>query len=153
MAHLAELLEASTNKTTLISITLVIWSVVLGIIIAQFIMFYNRRIIGSFFRALIREEAFDEESAKSIFEIGQTANDAVIAKLKRSRSFRTLVTSLDGDEIPNENTKFYITEEQRTRIRDQWGERSESVGVLIGGIVGMIVFGFLVTIVAILGLA
>lgn len=154
MSKLLELLDSVSTNPTVISITLVIWSIVLGIIIALSITFYQKRVIGSFFRALIKENAVDAESAKNIREISQTENDAVISKLKRSSSFRKMVTIVNenGSDTVDENTKFYLSEAQLIRVRDQWGEKKENVGVLIGGIVGTIILGILVTIVIVLNL-
>ncbi|MGN1095944.1 MAG: hypothetical protein ACI4QR_06105, partial [Eubacteriales bacterium] len=155
MSKLLELLDVARNNSSAVSATLVIWSIVLGIIIALFITFYNRRVIGSFFRALIKAEAFDEDSAKTISEISQTENDAVLSRLKSSRSFRNTVSIVpSGDETDqnagkaleiDENTRFYVLEEQRTRIREQFGEKSENIWILVGGVVGMIILGVLVT--------
>ena len=154
MSKLLELLDSVSTNPTVISITLVIWSIVLGIIIALSITFYQKRVIGSFFRALIKENAVDAESAKNIHEISQTENDAVISKLKRSSSFKKMVTIVNenGSDTVDENTKFYLSESQLIRVRDQWGEKKENVGVLIGGIVGTIILGILVTIVIVLNL-
>ncbi len=154
MSKLLELLDSVSTNPTVISITLVIWSIVLGIIIALSITFYQKRVIGSFFRALIKENAVDAESAKNIHEISQTENDAVISKLKRSSSFKKMVTIVNenGSDTVDENTKFYLSEDQLIRVRDQWGEKKENVGVLIGGIVGTIILGILVTIVIVLNL-
>lgn len=154
MSKLLELLDSVSTNPTVISITLVIWSIVLGIIIALSITFYQKRVIGSFFRALIKENAVDAESAKNIHEISQTENDAVISKLKRSSSFKKMVTIVNenGSDTVDENTKFYLSEDQLIRVRDQWGEKKENVGVLIGGIVETIILGILVTIVIVLNL-
>ena len=154
MSKLLELLDSVSTNPTVISITLVIWSIVLGIIIALSITFYQKRVIGSFFRALIKENAVDAESAKNIHEISQTENDAVISKLKRSSSFKKMVTIVNenGSDTVDENTKFYLSENQLIRVRDQWGEKKENVGVLIGGIVGTIILGILGTIVIVLNL-
>lgn len=154
MSKLLELLDSVSTNPTVISITLVIWSIVLGIIIALSITFYQKRVIGSFFRALIKENAVDAESAKNIHEISQMENDAAISKLKRSSSFRKMVTIVNenGSDTVDENTKFYLSEDQLIRVRDQWGEKKENVGVLIGGIVGTIILGILVTIVIVLNL-
>lgn len=125
MSKLLELLDSVSTNPTVISITLVIWSIVLGIIIALSITFYQKRVIGSFFRALIKENAVDAESAKNIHEISQTENDAVISKLKRSSSFKKMVTIVNenGSDTVDENTKFYLSEDQLIRVRDQWGEK------------------------------
>lgn len=154
MSKLLELLDVIRTNPDVASATLVIWSIILGTILALFISFYNRRILGSFFRALVKSGATDEETAKTLDEISQSENDAVIKKLRRSQ-YTDIVTivnegeekSADGTNVINEKTKFYIDEEKFTRVRDQWGEKNESVFVLIGGIVGIIILGLLITVI------
>ncbi len=149
MSKLLELLDVIRTNPNVISATLVIWSIVLGIIIALFISFYNRKIIGSFFRALVTSGAEDEDSAKTLAQISQTENDAVIKKLNKAQ-YKDIVTIIHSnpEQKIDENTKFYIEESKYTRVRDQWGETSESVGVLVGGIIGIIILGVLVTVIA-----
>ncbi len=156
MSKLLEMFDVIKSDPDVINIMLVIWSIVLGIIIALFASFYNRRIVGSFFRALISAGADSEETAKTLDEISQTENDAVIKKLRKSR-YRDIVNIVNADEessaaenkkvLIDNNTRFYIDESKITRVRDQWGENDESIWVLIGGIVGMIILGILVTLV------
>ena len=62
------------------------------------------------------------------------------------------IVNENGSDTVDENTKFYLSENQLIRVRDQWGEKKENVGVLIGGIVGTIILGILVTIVIVLNL-
>ena len=62
------------------------------------------------------------------------------------------IVNENGSDTVDENTKFYLSEDQLIRVRDQWGEKKENVGVLIGGIVGTIILGILVTIVIVLNL-
>lgn len=149
MSKLLELLDVIRTDPRIISATLVIWSIVLGIIIALCISFYNRKIVGSFFRALVTSGAVDEDTAKNLADISQTENDAAIKKLTKAQ-YKDLVTIIHSnpEQKIDENTKFYIEESKYTRVRDQWGETSESVGVLVGGIIGMIVLGILITIIA-----
>lgn len=149
MSKLLELLDVIRTDSRIISATLVIWSIVLGIIIALCISFYNRKIVGSFFRALVTSGAVDEDTAKNLADISQTENDTAIKKLTKAQ-YKDLVTIIHSnpEQKIDENTKFYIEESKYTRVRDQWGETSESVGVLVGGIIGMIVLGILITIIA-----
>ena len=115
----------------------------------------------SFFRAFIKAGAEDPESAKTLADVSQTENDAVISKLERPGLYRNIVTVInpDGTEAdPNakinitEETKFYISEEKHTQIRDQWGENNENLIVLIGGILGMAILGVLLTVIIISGI-
>ena len=162
MSKLLEMIDVISSDPDVIASMLFIWSIILGVIIALFISFYNRKVIGSFFRALVQAEALDPESAKTLDDIKQCENDAVIHKLERSTMYRDVVTIVNADgteadktsklQITNE-TKFYISEEQITHVRNQWGETNESLLVLIGGIVGMLILGILVSIIIISGIS
>ncbi|MBE6653959.1 MAG: hypothetical protein E7608_00720 [Ruminococcaceae bacterium] len=151
MSKLLELLDVIRTDPDVASATLVIWSIILGIIIALLVSFYNRRVLGSFFRALIKAGAQDAESAKTLAEINQTENDAIIKKLRRGQ-YTDVVTIVNESEetkdnvVINENTKFYLEESKFARVRDQWGESDENIWVLIGGIVGIVILGVLVTV-------
>jgi hypothetical protein len=156
------MLDVISSNPDVLSVVLTIWSLILGIVLALFISFYNRKVSGSFFRALVAHEAFDEESAKTLDELHQRENDAVIRKLENSSMFRDIVTIIgeEGEEEPKhgkivitEKTKFYIEEEHLTQVRSQWGETNENVFVLAAGVVGMIILGVLLTIVIVPGIA
>ena len=55
-------------------------------------------------------------------------------------------------QLSEKETKFYISEEQITHVRHQWGEKNENLLVLIGGIVGMVILGILLTVIVVSGL-
>ena len=162
MSNFIELLDVISSNPDVLSTVLIIWSIILGIVIALFISFYNRKVIGSFFRALVAAEAFEEETAKTIDEIHQRDNDAVIRKLETSSMYRDIVTIIgdNGEEEPKhgkivitEDTKFYISEEHCTQVRSQWGETNENVLVLVAGVIGMIILGLLLTVILVSGMS
>lgn len=162
MSNFIEILDVISTNPDVMSVLLFIWSIILGIIIALFVSFYNRKVTGSFFRALVANEAFDAESAKTLDEIGQRENDSVITKLEKNGMHRDIVTIIDenGEEAPHSgrivitsDTKFYISEDHLTQVRNQWGENNENVLVLIAGVVGMIILGLLLTVIFVSGRA
>jgi hypothetical protein len=162
MSNFIEILDVLSSNPDVLSIVLTIWSLILGIIIALFISFYNRKVSGSFFRSLVVNEAFDEENAKTLDELHQRENDAVIRKLETSSMYRDIVTIIgeEGEEEPKhgrivitEKTKFYINEEDCTQIRNRFGEGNENALVLVAGVIGMIILGVLLTIVLVPGVA
>ncbi|MBQ8403442.1 MAG: hypothetical protein IJX55_03330 [Clostridia bacterium] len=161
MSNFLEKLDIISSDPSVISAMLFIWSIILGVIIALFVSFYHRKVTGSFFRAFVKAGAIDEENAKTLAEVSQTENDAVIAKLERPGVYRSIVTVInpDGTEADphstitiTEETKFYIPEEKLTQVRDQWGENNENLLVLIGGVLGMVILGVLLTIIVISGI-
>ncbi len=156
------MIDVISSDPDVIAAMLFIWSVILGITIALFISFYHRKVVGSFFRALVKAEAFDADSAVTLDQINQGDNDGVVYKLESSHIYRDIVTIInpDGTEankqektVITEETKFYIPEEQIARIRSQWGESNENLLVLVGGVVGIIILGILLTVVAVSGIA
>ena len=162
MSNFIEMLDVISSNPDVFSMVLIIWSLILGIVLALFISFYNRKVIGSFFRALVSHEAFDVETAKTVDEIGQRENDAAIRKLENSAMYRDTVTILneEGEEeskhgkiIITSDTKFYIPEENLTKTRNQWGETNENVLVLITGVIGMIILGVLLTVILVSGMS
>jgi uncharacterized membrane protein YraQ (UPF0718 family) len=154
MSNFIKILDVLSANPDVLSVVLTVWSLILGIIIALFVSFYNRKVSGSFFRALVANEAFDGENAKTLDELHQRENDAVIRKLENSSMFRDVVTIIgeEGEEEPKhgkivitETTKLYIAEEHLTQVRNQWGETSENAIVLVAGVIGMIILGVLLT--------
>ena len=162
MSNLLTMIDVISSDPDVIAAMLFIWSVILGITIALFISFYNRQVVGSFFRALVQAEAFDADSAVTLDQINQGDNDGVVYKLESSHTYRDIVTIInpDGTEankqektVITEETKFYIPEEQIARIRSQWGESNENLLVLVGGVVGIIILGILLTVIAVSGIS
>lgn len=120
----------------------IIWPLILGAILSFFIAYYRRRVIGALVRAIRNAEAVDEESAKTIAELGQANNASAISALKRSKVLRRLI-HVCGDETENidENTRVYIPEEMVTAARAQYGETEEPIYPIILGSVALIVLG------------
>ena len=75
------------DNTVSTGIKFIIWPFILGFILAFFILFYRRRVIGSFVRAIRNAGAVDEASAKTLAEIGQENNSSATSALKKSASF------------------------------------------------------------------
>ena len=127
-------------------------AIVIGFIVSFFAIYYRRRVIGSFVRAIRRAEAFDKESAKTLAELEQEDNISAIETIRKSASIRRLITVYnEGDEDENgkdrvkidENTRFYITEECETRSRVQYGNENEPLWPLILGSLAMIGIGII----------
>ena len=79
-----------------------------------FVAVYQKKIIGSFIRALCANGAYSEASAKTAEELGQEKNNYALRALKKkSGVLRTLVTSVDG--------RYYIEgEKNQMRARSQF---------------------------------
>lgn len=135
-----------TDSEALVSLQFVVMAIAFGLIIAFIAVYYQRRVIGSFVRAIRQAEAIDEESAKTLAELGQENNVSAIAKLKKSPSLRALISVCDAETtekgalIIDESTRFYIAKEQEERARKQFGDRQDSlIPIIIGSIILVIV--------------
>ena len=135
-----------TDSEALVSLQFVVMAIAFGLIIAFIAVYYQRRVIGSFVRAIRQAEAIDEESAKTLAELGQENNVSAIAKLQKSSSLRALISVCDaettekGTLIIDESTRFYIAKEQEERARKQFGDRQDSlIPIIIGSIILVIV--------------
>ncbi len=136
------------DNTVSTGIKFIIWPFILGFILAFFILFYRRRVIGSFVRAIRNAGAVDEASAKTLAEIGQENNSSATAALKKSASLRRLITicpsndsSPEGEIQIDENTRFYIRKEAETRSRIQYGDKDEPLWPIILGSIFLVILG------------
>ncbi|MBQ8497381.1 MAG: hypothetical protein IJ489_08025 [Clostridia bacterium] len=148
--NLLELVDLYRSKPTAqVNLQFIVWAVVIGFIISFFAIYYKRRVIGSFVRAIRNAEAVDLESAKTLAELDQEDNISAIAAIRKSSSLRRLITVYnEGEEATgkdrvkiDENTRFYITEECETRSRVQYGNENEPLWPLILGSLAMIGIG------------
>lgn len=134
-----------TDSDALISIQFIVMALAFGLIIAFIAVYYQRRVIGSFVRAIRSHEATDEETAKTLAELGQQDNISVISKLKKSASLRSLINICDpqtdakGNLIVNESTRFYITKANEERSRKQFGDNEDSLIPIILGSIALVI--------------
>lgn len=137
------------DNTVSTGIKFIMWPLIFGIILSFFIIYYRRRVIGAFVRAIREAGASDEESAKTLVEIGQEDNSSAISALKKSASLRRLVTICPGEEgseeelVINEKTRFYIGKDAETRSRVQYGDKEEPLWPVILGSAALILFGII----------
>ena len=138
------------DNTVSTGIQFIMWPLIFGLILSFFIIYYRRRVIGAFVRAIREAGASDEESAKTLAEIGQEDNSSAISALKKSSSLRRLITICPGVEasgeelVINEKTRFYIGKEAETRSRVQYGDKEEPLWPVILGSAALILFGIVV---------
>lgn len=129
------------------SLQFIIWPVILGVILSFFIAYYRRRVIGAFIRSVRSAGAVDEESAKSLAELGQENNASAVSALKRSAVLRRIVRICGEGETINADTRVYIPEEMETAARAQFGDEAEPIYPLILGSVALIALGILILVV------
>lgn len=128
-----------TDSDALVGPQFIIMAICFGLIIAFIAVYYQRRVIGSFVRAIRFAEAVDDESAKTLSDLKQENNISAITKMKKSASLQKLITVCDpktdakGNLIIDETTRFYIAKENEERARKQFGDTEDSLLPIIAG--------------------
>ena len=97
-----EYLEITETATTLL---MIIGGLCLGMIVAAFAIFFQKKVIARFVRALLYAQAYDENSAKTLEELG-FAGDAVIRQEISHASMTRKVIGIVEDG------KVYLYEEE-----------------------------------------
>ena len=137
--------SASSLQT---KILLFLWMILFGFIIAWVMIYYNRRIVGSFVRAVLDSEAKDVENGKTVEELGQKDNVSALERYARSSALQGVVFS-DATVVDSErhllkidlNTKFYIPEDQQRRARRMYDGFGNSGWMILLGVVAALVIG------------
>lgn len=128
------------------SLELVIWCMFIGMMLAAIFMYYQKKVIGSFVRTLLKTNATDIGSAKTLMELGFAKNYAVRSALRKGGALRKLVWETGDNYIENENgvkfsaretpmdvntARFYISEENRIRAEIRYDQKGSDIFMLI----------------------
>lgn len=135
---------AQINSTS--SMELVIWCMYIGLMLATVFMYYQKKVIGSFVRALLKAGANDAQNAKTLTDLGFAKNAPVRSALRGSGALRKLVWETDDNYVENEagvkisarekpmdvNTgRFYIPEDNRIRAELRYNDKGTDIFMLI----------------------
>lgn len=121
----------------------VMWCIIAGVILALVYIFYKKMISGSIVRALIDNEAFTQDSAKTPVELGFSEDSSAISSANRSDAIKRIIT-YDGEKI-TPDTKIYIKDGMKSRAEAQFGLRGNELFVIIGGAAAIVILGALIT--------
>lgn len=128
------------------SIEMVVWCMFIGLMLATVFMFYQKKVIGAFVRALLSAEASDHSSAKTLKELGFERNVPVRSALIKGGALRKLVWENGDNYVENESgvkisarqipldvntARFYIPEDNRIRAELRYNEKGSDVFMLI----------------------
>ncbi|NLW74508.1 MAG: hypothetical protein GX057_06425 [Clostridiales bacterium] len=80
------------------SFRLLFFGFFVGVNIAALISIFYKRVLGDFVRALISNECFSAESAKTLSELGYQKNPAVRSSLRHGVTLRRVVRCVEEDE-------------------------------------------------------
>ena len=133
------------------TITSISWMLVFGIVISWFFIYYHKKVIGDFINALFDAGADSEENAKTLAEIGQERNVSAINKYSKSVTLQKLVICDATDADPksgrlkiDENTKFYIEEQQKDRLKSMYNPKGNSMIFMLIGAIVLAIFAVIV---------
>lgn len=136
--------------SSMTNLEVLIWALFIGFVLASFMIFYHKRIIGSFVRALLEKQANSPESALSIYDLGFDNNALIKNALKSDATLRRIVWELDDNMQKREdgvvfsarsnrldinNAKFYIPDENRIRAELRYSSKGTDVFAIIIAIV------------------
>lgn len=134
------------------TLSFITWALIFGIILSFIIIYYNKRIIGAFIRALLNSGANDAERAKTVSELSASGYSSAVSRLRSSEAFRRVVTIVgyDGKGRPeiNDSTKFYISENNRLKAIKMYDDKGTSVLAMVLGSVALIIVGFIISYIA-----
>ena len=145
--------DAMKNASTLqTDIIFFVWTILFGFFISWIIIYYNRRVVGVFVRAILSSEACDIESAKTLEELDQKENVSAIEKYTKSSSLQGIVSSnaqmVDEKNrilLVDENTRFFIPEEQKRRVQRMYDGVGNSGWMILAGAAGILVIGIAIS--------
>ena len=92
------------GSDNVLNIHVIVFGIFIGVMIASAYSIYTKKILGSFTRKLLSEEAIGPENAKTLTEMGFSKNFAVIQGLK-GYTLGRVVNCIEKDEFIEETNK------------------------------------------------
>ena len=100
---------------TLISPTLIIVGLFIGLAIAGFGVVYNKKILGGFVRKLLREEIISKEKATTLSEIGYEKKSLIKRAVRTNHALRHIVVCVQEEKYNEEIAKKRDEHEQKRK--------------------------------------
>ena len=94
MDWLKEIDFAMTTDTGKVTFTFVLFAMIFGFIISWIVIYCNKKIMGAFARSVMNAGAVDEESAKTLAELGQEDNVSALNAMRRGGVLSKMVTAV-----------------------------------------------------------
>ena len=122
------------ENTQVLTVNTIITSIFIGVIIAVFVVAYNKLVLGKFVRALINAKAVDCSSAKSFEQLNVKKSFPLAFSLRKKGSLRKYVCESEEEGF------YYIPEDKLYRAFRIYGEKDVSILKVIAVIVALAVF-------------
>lgn len=84
---------------TVTTLLMLVGGICLGVLIASFIIVFEKRVLGRFIRSLLSRGAIDAQSALSLEELGLASNGFIKRELSRASVSRKLVSVVGADGV------------------------------------------------------
>lgn len=138
------------NIFNLSGINMVIWCMYVGIVLATFYSYYQKRIIGGFVSHLRKEGANTPDTAKTLEELGYSRHVAIRRELSKPAPLRKMVWEAEDEHKEGEdgviycsreteldlNTgRFYIPEEKRIEAELRYEPKDNDLFAVIMSVV------------------
>ena len=133
-----------------------VWVVFFGVVFSSFYAYYQRRLLGDILRALISHEAQDEQSAKTLEEIGYgkgIKNSFAKHALRKKSGLRKTVCAVYEEKAPEKNhpdqlfvraakpeneQKYYVPEEKRIVAEVRYDGKGTNLKTLLISIAALL---------------
>ena len=147
-----------------ISLDLIVWALFAGFVLASLLALYNKRIIGGFVKAMLRDECLSPETAKTVTELGYGSDWFIKNALRTDTVLRRFVVRIDKDadgadssEQPKGEKKkrppkhdaidfttarFYIPEELKYKADVRYASRGTNIITFVIGVAALIAAAF-----------
>ena len=132
------------------SLEIIIWSFFIGILIGAVSLYYQKRVIGAFVRALLADGAAAPDNARTLEELGFGKNRFVRHALRNGSVLRKMIWEAQDNIVTDEqgrtysarasrmdiNTaRFYIDESNRIKADLRYSAKGSDVLTLLIGVV------------------
>lgn len=118
----------------LIDLNYILVGFYIGIIVGLIAIWYRKSHMGKAVRAIIKAEAFSEETAMSPEELGLGGKRTLIRALRR-RKFGGLVkcigVDIEAKKPDYSGERYYIPEEYKYRAEDRYSRRGVGIPIII----------------------
>lgn len=140
------------------TVSLAIWCIAIGMIVAVFCVYYNRTVLGGFVRTLMESGALSSDDAMTLAEAGYEKNFFVKRALKKGGMFRKIVFEIEDEikvaseghsfsarskPIDLDTARFYVAKENRIMAEMRYDNKGlDAFGVIVA-IILIAVFAYL----------
>lgn len=88
----------TVGGSSMISLQTIVFAFFIGVNLAAIVSVFDKRVLGDFARALIREDALSPDHAKTLSELGYFKNTAIRSSLRSGHTLRRVVRCVEEEQ-------------------------------------------------------